>query len=390
MSDKPRSSPPWSGLRGRIDRVDDDLLALLAERMELVHEIGNAKQKDAGGTIHDPGREKQVAARWARNAEKHGLTGSFADRVLMELLAHSRRSQEVQRPEARGGYREWAQRVGYQGIPGAFSELALVKLFHRESDAGWRRTGYSGFPALLEALDRGEEDCVMLPVENTISGAIPEATVLLVEHDVVVMDEELWPVEHCLAGLPGTRLSEIERALSHPVALQQCRRRLAALGCSAEACEDTAAAAQRVAGQGDPAVAAVCSEQAANANGLEILSREVADHRRNVTRFLLLARAHDPRVRQHRIPGVRYKTSLVFGLRHEAGALAGCLDLLAGAGINLTRIESRLRPGAPWEYAFFVDFEGHREAASVESALEKLDARARFLRVLGSYPDRMQ
>lgn len=376
---------PLHGIRERIDAVDEALLELLARRMSLVEEVGTVKQAAAGTPVLDPAREREIARRWAETAERHGLSGAFADRVLRELLSQSRRTQETRRGP---GYRDWMRRVGYQGVPGAYSDMAAAHLL----DGGKvvpERIGYPDFGALFAALEEGALDGALVPAENAISGSVTEVVSLLTEHDVVILDEVLWTVEHCLAGVPGGRLDDVRRVLSHPVALQQCRRRLAARGLQPEACGDTAGAAERVAGEGDIAQAAVCSEAAAAAHGLEILSRRVADYEHNATRFLLVARGDDLRVSQGaNTGGPDLKTTIVFTLGHSSGSLARALQVLANHDINLTRIESRLRPTRRREYAFFVDFEGDRHAAKARAALEELEALAGSLRVLGSYPDR--
>lgn len=381
--------PPLDGLRRRIDDVDEALLELLARRMALVHEVGGAKREGVPRRVLDPDREREVALRWAAAAEKHGLSGAFADRLLQELLSHSRQAQEAMHPESRRGYRGWMTRLGFQGVPGAFSDLALADLMGRET--GSEFIGYPDFTELFDALGRGVLDGVLVPVENSICGSIVDAVALLAERDVIILDETLWRVRHCLAALPGTRLEALKRVLSHPAALQQCARRLSGHGLALHPWTDTAEAAAHVAGAGDRSLAAVCSEAAASAHGLEVLSRSVADHEHNRTRFLLLARGDDLRAAEPAVPaGTPIKTSIVFTLRHRSGALARCLDLLAAQGINLTRIESRLRPSRRNEYAFFVDFEGERGQGHIRVALDELARESGMLRVLGSYPDRMR
>lgn len=379
-------SKPLDGIRQRIDAVDEALLELLARRMSLVDEVGAVKQAANGMRVLDPGRERELARRWAETAERHGLSGAFADRVLRELLSHSRRTQESRRG---AGYRDWMRAVGYQGVSGAYSEMALGHLMDGGTAAP-ARIGFPDFGALFNALNGGSIDGALVPVENAISGSVTEVVAMLTEHDVVILDEVLWDVEHCLAGVPGSELEQVERALSHPVALQQCRRRLSAHGIAPLACEDTAGAAQRVASDADPGQAAICSEVAAAAHGLEILSRNVADYEHNATRFLLIARGDDLRVDGGTAAGTAaMKTTIVFTLAHHSGTLARALDVLGRHGINLTRIESRLRPTRRREYAFFVDFEGDRHGANARAALDELEEQAGSLRVLGSYPDRM-
>lgn len=378
---------PLGGIRRRIDRVDESLLGLLAERMNLVREIGVAKQSGRCIPVFDPDREREVARRWSESAQRHGLSGAFAERLLRELLEHSRRSQAVL--DRGAGYRRWMRHIGYQGEPGAHSELALERLFDTVEDE-WRATGFEAFAPLLDALERGDVDGVLVPVENSISGAIPEVAALLADRDLAVLDEELLPVRHCLAAPGGVAQSELREALSHPVALAQCRRRLGALGLRPTPWPDTAGAAYTVARDGGRTRAAVCSPRAAQRAGLAILQWDIADHATNVTRFLLLARGGDPRAETAWQPGVAFKTTVVFSVSHEPGALASCLAILARYGLNLCRIESRVRAGDPWRYAFFVDFEGHAEEAAARRALAELAREAQSLRVLGSYPDRVR
>lgn len=385
----PPDTPPLDGLRRRIDHVDEALLELLARRMALVHEVGGAKRTGGARRVLDPDREKEVARRWAAAAERHGLSGAFADRLLQELLSHSKQAQEAMFPDGCRGYRAWMASAGYQGAPGAYSDLALAELMGGEGGA--RGAGYPDFAQLFDALGRGELDGALVPVENTICGSIPDVVALLVERDVVILDEILWSVDHCLAVLPGTGLKDLERVLSHPAALQQCRRRLAGQGLAMQPWSDTAEAAAHVAAAGDRSLGAICSEAAASAHGLEVASRSVADHEHNRTRFLLLARGDDLRTAgPAALAGVPMKTSIVFTVRHRSGALARCLSVLAEQGLNLTRIESRLRPSRRHEYAFFVDFEGERDRGNARVALDELERETGMLRVLGSYPDRMR
>lgn len=377
---------PLNGFRERIDRVDEQLLGLLAERMNLVREIGQVKTAVSAPTVHDPVRERELARRWSETAERHGISGAFAERVLRELLDHSRRSQEQLGRHA--GYLQWMRRLGYQGEPGAYSELALGDLF-AGAPAGWQAIGFDSFALAFDALERSDVDGILMPVENSISGNIPEMGALLADRDVTVLDEELWTVRHCLAAPEGATLAGLSEVVSHPVALAQCRRRLDAMGLRAQPCADTAGAAYAVARDGDPMRAAVCSPEAASRAGLVILKHDVADHERNVTRFLLLARGSDPRAESTAAPGRAYKTTVVFGVRHEPGALAACLAAFADEGLNLCRIESRVRSGERWRYAFFVDFEGHGEEPAVRRAMEQLSESAEWLRSLGSYPDKL-
>ncbi len=272
-------------------------------------------------------------------------------------------------------------RVGYQGGAGAYSETAALHHFRR-TGAAPRTRGFLSFRSMMEAVAAGEVDCAMLPVENTTAGSITEAYDLLMRTGAAAIGEEILRIEHCLLAQREVPVEHVRRILSHPQALAQCAEFLASLrDCRAEAHADTALAAAQVAKCDDPSVAAIASEEAARLHGLTVIRRDISDQKHNYTRFLVVARE------QRRFPPeVPCKTSLVFATRHERGALVRSLAVLADHGLNLTKLESRPRPGHPWQYLFYVDFEGNLADPVVAKALEQLSGRTSHLQVFGSYP----
>ncbi len=365
--------------RGTIDRVDRELVRLLKARMEAVRAVGELKQADASLPLRDEGREREVLRVWVEEARSHGLSEYFTGRILREILNYSRRSQE-RAPLAHGAR---VVRVGYQGAPACYSDLALSKLFAARGHALERR-GYASFALLVSALEEEELDYALVPVENSVTGSIGEVNQLLVTRDLAVVDEEIWRVEHCLVGLRGARIEALREVRSHPVALGQCQRLFASLP-HVRAVEhfDTAGAARSVRENGDPLVAAIAPVEAAERHGLVVLREGVADSSHNQTRFLLVAKHSEPA--DTRWPG---KTTFTFTLKDKSGALAACLRVLAERGINLTRLESRAEPETPWEYMFLADLEGYAEEANIAAALGELRRFTNHLRVLGSYPSR--
>jgi chorismate mutase/prephenate dehydratase len=235
---------------------------------------------------------------------------------------------------------------------------------------------------MLEAVVRGELDYAVLPIENTTAGSINESYDLLTRMDLALVGEQVQPVNHCLVGLQGTRIEDLRRVCSHPQALAQCSEFLASLPrCRAEAFSDTALAVAKVRDEADPSQAAIASEEAARLYGLPVLAREVANQRANYTRMVIVARAPKPCSTD-----VACKTSLVLATRHREGELARCLGVLADHGLNLTKLESRPREGTPWEYLFYLDFQGNVDSPHVQRALGQLEGLTNYLKVLGSYP----
>lgn len=280
-------------------------------------------------------------------------------------------------PEAPSG----ALVVAYQGTDGAYSQIAAERHF-----AGRQLVcrGHDSFRAMLESVAAGNADYGMQPIENTTAGSINEAYDLLARMDLYVVGEEVLRVSHCLLALPGATLEQIRRVYSHPQALAQCSEFLSALpSCEVIAFTDTAMSVRRVKNEGDAAQAAIASERAGQIHGLSVLRRDIANQRDNFTRFVVVAKK--PARYDESIP---CKTSLIFTTRHERGALVRCLNVLADHGLNLTKLESRPRPETPFEYLFYVDFEGNEASENVKSALAGVQAQSSFFKVLGSYPIR--
>ncbi len=371
--------------RADIDRIDQELIRALAARMEAVRKVAEFKRDNSEVPLRNDEREREVFEQWSTQGKQLGLSPYFIGRILREVLNYSRRDQErvlVNIEEPKSGER--TVRVGYQGAPGAYSDLAIEKLFTSRPTPVRERAGFHTFAAALDALESRDLDYVLLPIENTIAGSINDVYRLLAERHVHVVDEEVWDVEHVLAGVPGATLEDLEVIRSHAVALQQCQVFLEGLvGCTAESHYDTAGSAFSVAEGGDKRVAAICSEEAAHRAGLVVLKRKVADRAHNMTRFLLIAR--EPESVDAR---VRARTSLLFTADHRRGALAACLQYFSEQGLNLCKLESRPLPESPWEYLFYVDLEGNVDDPRLKSALQKLSEHTNHLRVLGCYPDR--
>jgi chorismate mutase/prephenate dehydratase len=312
-----------------------------------------------------------------------GLSGIFLGRVLREVLAYSRRDQERHlRPESSTPAK--GSRVGYRGAPASISDLTLDRLMPSRSEAPVDKSSFETSSAALDALDSGEIDYLLLPIENTLLGSDHEVYHELARRDVYLVDEEVTPVEHCLAALPGATVEELLSVRSDPTSFQQCSRLLRTLvGVKSESWYDPAAAAASVAEAADPRVGVLCSPDAASRNGLHILEHDVSDHRQNNTRFVLLSRTAE-----HVDARLPAKTSLILSVNHRHGALADCLQAFARHDLNLTKLESRPLPERPWEYLFYVDVEGNVDDERMKRALDEVREYTGSLRVLGCYPCR--
>lgn len=267
--------------------------------------------------------------------------------------------------------------VGFQGEFGAFSETAARAYFHESVDLMPRPS----FQALFEAVVDGECTHAIVPIENSLAGSIHENFDLLLRFDVSIVGEIKLRIVHNLIVNPGVRLEEIRRIHSHPQALAQCSDFIRSLeDVEAIVDYDTAGAVKRLQETGERAVAAIAGAQAAIDYDLEVLREGIENNHQNYTRFLVVSR--EGIAVEGDAPA---KTSIVFSMDSVPGALFKTLGVFALRDINLLKIESRPQDGKPWEYVFYLDFEGHMDVERCAQAAEHLEQIASFVKVLGCY-----
>ena len=266
-------------------------------------------------------------------------------------------------------------RVGYQGAPGAYSEAAAFAHFGGQVKA----IPYESFEEVFDAVEGSSIERGLLPIENSLAGSIHRNYDLLMRHSLHIVGEEFLRVSHCLIGLPGASLEGIRRVISHPQALAQCERTLKAMDVEIEIGYDTAGSVEYISRQGDPSLGALASQQAAQVYGLEVLKAAIEDDPANYTRFLAVSKEPEE-------PVGNSKTSIVFSLENQPGAMFKALSAFALRDIDLTKLESRPLLGKPWEYLFYIDFAGSISEPKFRRALDHLSELAPLLRVLGSYP----
>lgn len=271
-------------------------------------------------------------------------------------------------------------RIGYQGVPGAYSEEALLSFL---PDA--QAMPYRTLPDLFAALAGGEVAQAFVPVENSHAGSVVEAYDLMLEYPITIQAEWIHPVHHYLLGIEGAQPAEIERVYSHPQALAQTAGFLQSARLHTEPYYDTAGAAQMVAERQDRRYAAVASRLAGERYGLAVLAEGIQTAADNATRFFLLTPGtwESDRTVAGEGPG---KTSLAFSVEHRPGALVRALLCFSRTQANLSRLESRPSRQRPWEYLFFIDVEGYSQEPRVAVALRELRRLNPFVRILGSYP----
>jgi len=344
-------------IRLKIDETDFELLKLIEERMEWALRTRRLKPAAA-----DPEREKEVLEN-AAGAGLPLLRPEFNRDIIERVVSESRSLQE------RG-----LLLVGFQGEHGAFSEEAVRSAF-----PGQVALPHPEFEDVFKGTEEGALDFGVVPVENTLGGAVTRINELLLRTSLHVVGEIFVRVRHCLLALPGTDPKDIKAVYSHPQALAQCQGFLRRNRLEARPFYDTAGAARMIFKEKPRAAAAVAGELCADLYHLEIIKSGIEDRDTNVTRFFVLGR--EPQT----AGGNKCSIAFTFEAAEKAGSLYGVLRIFAEAGINLTRIESFPWPDDPSGYVFFLDFHGSPDDPVVAGALDRLKTAARFMKVLGSY-----
>jgi prephenate dehydratase len=268
--------------------------------------------------------------------------------------------------------------VAFQGERGAYGEMAALSYFSRA-----KLTPLKSFRDVFEAAERGDSDLAIVPVENSIEGSVNEVYDLLLETEKLeVIGEVYQRVRHCLIANPGATKKAIRWVHSHPQALAQCRAYLQKNKMEAMPAYDTAGAAKMIKEKGLVDSGAIASRRAAELYGMQILDEGIEDRKNNYTRFLVMSLRGK---KQKPVGSAQYKTSIIFSVKHVPGALFGIIGEFAMRGINLTRIESRPTKETPWEYNFYVDFEGHAAEKQVREALKAIGPKTLYVKILGSY-----
>ena len=275
--------------------------------------------------------------------------------------------------------------VAYQGEPGAFGEEAVLGWFGADAVPMPVPT----FSAVCAAVENGAAGAGVLPLENSLAGTVGDALDALADGSLRVVGEVLLPIRHQLCVVPGVRLEQVRRVSSHWQALAQCEGYVAGRGWQVVPAADTAGAARELAASGNRTAAAIASRRAAERYGLEVVAADIQDSDHNMTRFAVLvgpASSTLPAGDGPLAPGPGARaTLLTFETGHRPGDLVRALAVLADAGINLNRIESRPSGAGPWRYRFLLQVSGDAEVEPLRAALAGLAPHTRTLRVLGSF-----
>lgn len=351
--------------RAEINEIDREMAALFVRRMRTVEEVAAYKQSH-GLSVLDASREEQVIRKNAALVEDDELRAYYVNFIQKNMEI----SRSYQHKLMQG------MRVAYAGTEGAFAHIATGKLFPSAE-----KISYGDFQSAYAAVESGECDVAVLPVENSYNGEVGPVTDLMFSGSLYINSMTDLAVTQDLLVVPGTKMEEIKRVISHPQALGQCARFIRDQGWEQIEYPNTAIAARHVAEQGDRTVAAIASEEAAEIFGLEVLARNINASRSNTTRFAVFSRSEN----LHKKQQMGEHFILMFTVKNEAGALAKAIDVIGRHGFNMRALRSRPMKELLWQYYFYVEAEGNVHTPEGKALLHGLEEFCDKLKIVGTF-----
>ena len=372
---------PLNQTREQITHLDNELLALLAERRRLSLEVARSKEVDVR-PIRDTQREKELLARLVKEGREKGLDAHYVislyqsiieDSVLnQQAYLHGRANPETQKQQ---------YCIAYLGARGSYSYLAATRYCQRRQ-VEMLDLGCQSFDEIVQAVESGHADYGFLPIENTSSGSINEVYDVLQHTSLSIVGETTIEVSHCLLGKAGSKLADIKTVYAHPQPISQCSRYLTQhKDLRLEYCSSSAEAMEKVNQSPDNSAAAIGSAEGGALYQLESIEAGLANQKINQSRFIVVARKAVAVPEQ--LPA---KTTLIMATGQKAGALVEALLVLKAHQLNMSKLESRPIPGTPWEEMFYLDIDANISSESMQAGLKQLERITRFIKVLGCYP----
>ena len=369
-------------LRNQIDVIDSQIVELFEKRMDICKGVAQYKIEN-GKKVFDRQREQEKLAKV--KALTHNDFNSHGVEELFEQIMSMSRKLQYQLLAENGSQGKLPfigvdeldtkrARVVFQGADGAYSQMAMNYFFGNQVTSFHVDT----FREAMGAIEEGAADFAVLPIENSTAGVVSEIYDLLSEYENYIVGEQIIKIEHCLLGVPGSRIEDIKTVYSHPQSLMQSSQYLEEHNWQLISMQNNAFAAKKVADEKDGSQAAVASAYAAQVYGLEILKKGINQLEDNSTRFIIVTNQRIFRKDANKI-------SICFQIPHMSGSLYHMLSHFIYNNLNMTKIESRPMPDRNWEYRFFIDFEGNLADGAVKNALRGLREEARNLRILGNY-----
>lgn len=367
--------------RTEIDKIDKEMTKLLEKRMNISKSISKYKMEH-GMQIFHPEREKIVIEKnkgYLENKEYGDLVESYYD----NLMYLSRLVQQKEIYSENNIYTKPYKNdrenlvVGYQGVPGSFGNEAMLKYFKNIKEA----KSYEKFEDVFKAVEDGEIEYGILPVENSSTGGIGTVEDLLKEYNLYIVGEECIRISQNLVGIKGATVDDIKEVYSHPQGFEQSTKFFDKhKDYNLIPYSNTAISAKLVSDLKDKSKAAIASERAAKLYDLKIIKKDVNDLKNNYTRFIVIGRDLE-------CDETCDKVSILFSIEDTSGGLYTVIRDIKEFGLNMSKIESRPNRNNPWNYIFFVDFDGNLFDVNIKKAINTIARSSKYFKLLGCYRD---
>lgn len=372
--------------RAEIDEIDKQLTELFEKRMDIVLKVAQYK-KDNNMEIFQNGREEEVLNKAVNNLKNKDYTKEIKE-FLNSTMEISRGLQKRKIDETKKlddikivtENIEFSGRLGFPGVKGSFSEEALFKFFGEDHE----NISYATFEDVFIALEKGEIDYGIIPIENSSTGAVIDGYDLLRKYDFYIVGEESIKVDQHLVGIKGTKLSDIKEVYSHPQGISQSSEFLKKHNdWKLIPFNNTSTSAKLVRDLNDKSKVAIASNRAAKIYGLDIIKESINNSQENCTRFVIISK-------EMKVVDDADKVSVVFSLEHKVGTLYNLLRYFAENNINMMKIESRPMKDTSWRYFLYVDFQGTIRSEEARKALSYIEKEAAYFKVLGAYKSKIK
>ena len=374
-------------IRSRIDYIDRKLVELIEERLEIVKEVALYK-KENNMKIFDRKREEEVVYKNLSNVKNEELK-HYIEIILKDIMDSSKEYQKfkIGSPKKYVNSLDFnGKKLGYTCVPGAYAYEVMINLLknskNSDGSTGVRAKEILSFNThreLVEGVENGKVDFAILPIENSIVGEVRDSIDLINKRSIYIVGEVKHKIEHNLLGIKGSKIEDIKRVYSHEQALMQCSE---FLGKYPEwekvKMNNTALSAKYIGDTKNKENACIANMETREMYNLELLQPDINNEKENFTRFFIVSN-------KNLICENSEKISVITSTKNESGALMKLLKVFSDYGLNMVNLKSRPKTNKPWEYYFYIDFEGNLEEENVEKALKEIREKSIYLQILGNY-----
>ena len=373
-------------IREKIDKLDSQLVELLEERLEIVQEVAQFK-KQTGKRIFDEEREKEVVQKNLKRVKNKELN-HYIELILKDIMDSSKEYQKfkigistkyVNDLDLKG------KKLGYTGVPGSYAYEVLMNILKNNKnldvdsiEENKNIFHFNSHKELVEAVDTKKIDIGILPIENSIVGEVRDSIDLINTKNIHIIGEVRHKISHNLLGVKGSRIEDIRNIYSHDQAFMQCSQFLSKHEWHLNRMTNTAISGKYIAAEGKKKNACIANMKTKEVYGLELLKKNINNEEENYTRFFIISN-------EEAVIDGSDKISIVTSANNESGALIGLLQIFYKYGLNMVNLKSRPRANKPWEYYFYIDFEGNMSSEKVRMALEEMREKSNYLQILGNY-----